>query len=238
MRLDKWLANSGIGTRNEVKKIVKAARVSVNGHVATDPGQHVTPGEDTVLFDGEEISYEPFVYFMMYKPLGVLSATEDKYDPVVTGLLTPEDSRFSVFPVGRLDKDAEGLLLLTNDGQLSHQLLSPKKHVPKRYLVHVEGVLTHADVQAIKAGVVLEDGYAAMPGQLTIKTSDHTSTAEITIYEGKFHQVKRMFEALGKHVVFLKRLQMGGLLLDEMLEQGEYRPLSPEERMALTHVTL
>ncbi|WP_348520883.1 pseudouridine synthase [Alicyclobacillus fastidiosus] len=188
--------------------------------MAKDPGQHVVPGKDDVTWDGESISYQMYVYFLMYKPQGVLSATEDLRDPVVTDLLEPEDAHFDVFPVGRLDKDAEGLLILTNDGQLAHRLLSPKHHVPKRYLVHVEGRLGPEDVAEITKGITLEDGYQALPGDLTILESGRTSVGEIVIYEGKYHQVKRMFGVLGKPVIFLKRLEMGPISLDETLQPG------------------
>lgn len=234
IRLDKWLANAGIGSRAEVKKVLKSLRVDVNGERVKDPGYHVTPGIDVVAFDGEPVSFEQYAYFMMYKPQGFISATEDKRERVVVELLESEDSHFDVFPVGRLDKDAEGLLLLTNDGQLAHQLLSPKKHVPKRYFCRVEGVLTEDDVARLAAGVTLEDGYQTMPGTLEIVSSSATSEAYIVIYEGKFHQVKRMFLALGKQVTFLKRVQMGPLCLDETLQPGQYRHLSEKERAQLT----
>ncbi|MFD1673493.1 pseudouridine synthase [Alicyclobacillus fodiniaquatilis] len=236
MRLDKWLAHTGVGTRTEVKKAIRAQRVMVNGEVARDPGAHVTPGVDTVEFDGEALEYQAHAYFMMYKPQGVLSATEDVRDPVVTDLLAPQDAHFAVFPVGRLDKDAEGLLLLTNDGQLTHQLLAPKKHVAKIYYVEVTGTLTQQDVDAMEKGIVLEDGYQSMPAMLEIIEADLTSSARITIYEGKFHQIKRMFDMLGKPVTFLKRLQMGPLVLDEALQPGEYRPLTEQECNALQRI--
>ncbi|GMA64486.1 pseudouridine synthase [Alicyclobacillus fastidiosus] len=208
------------GDENGSEKAIRAARIEVNGAVAKDPGQHVVPGKDDVTWDGESISYQMYVYFLMYKPQGVLSATEDLRDPVVTDLLEPEDAHFDVFPVGRLDKDAEGLLILTNDGQLAHRLLSPKHHVPKRYLVHVEGRLGPEDVAEITKGITLEDGYQALPGDLTILESGRTSVGEIVIYEGKYHQVKRMFGVLGKPVIFLKRLEMGPISLDETLQPG------------------
>lgn len=233
MRLDKWIANAGLGTRTEVKKALRAGRVFVNGSLARDPGMHVTPGKDSVEWDGEPVLYEEYRHFMMYKPAGYLSATEDLRDPVVIDLLDDSDANFEVFPVGRLDKDAEGLLLLTNDGRLAHQLLSPKKHVPKLYLIHVDGRLTKEDVKRIAEGVVLEDGYEAMPGDLEILEAGPTSVAQITIYEGKFHQVKRMLAVLGKPVLFLKRLRMGPLELDEALKPGEYRPLYSQELQLL-----
>ncbi|GMA56878.1 pseudouridine synthase [Alicyclobacillus sacchari] len=229
VRLDKWLATAGMGTRSEVKKLCKSGRVRVNGEIVKDPAAHAVVGQDVVECDGEPIPYEQFVYFMMYKPQGVLSATEDLRQLIVTELLAARDRSFGVFPVGRLDKDAEGLLLLTNDGQLAHSLLSPKRHVPKRYCVRVEGRLDERDRDAIAAGIVLEDGYVCLPGRLEIVRSSDESEAYIEIYEGKFHQVKRMFQSLGKQVTFLKRVTMGPLALDPALTPGTYRPLSEAE---------
>lgn len=234
IRLDKWLSGAGLGTRTEVKKALRAARVRVNGEIVKDPGAHVTTDEDVVEFDGERVTYQEFVYFMMFKPQGVLSATEDRRDPVVIDLLDPFDAAFDVFPVGRLDKDAEGLLILTNDGKLAHQLLSPRKHVPKRYFIRVDGSLTQADADAIAQGVTLDDGYVCQPGFLTILESGPTSEAHIVIHEGKFHQVKRMIQAVGKRVTFLKRIEMGPIALDPALEPGSYRPLSDEELASLS----
>lgn len=170
---------------------------------------------------------------MMNKPQGVISATEDKKDKTVIDLLDPLAQHFKPFPVGRLDKDTEGLLILTNDGQLTHQLLSPKKHVPKLYFAVIDGCVTEEDIRKFKEGVTLEDGYFTKPGDLTILSSGDVSEIELTIMEGKFHQVKRMFEAVGKKVTYLKRMRMGSLQLDETLELGDYRPLTEEELEAL-----
>ncbi|WP_235666988.1 16S rRNA pseudouridine(516) synthase, partial [Clostridioides difficile] len=167
--------------------------------------------------------------FRMNKPDGYISATTDKYDPTVLDLIDLSYLAFEPFPVGRLDKDTEGLLVLTNDGKLSHRVLSPKKHVPKTYYAKIDGVVTEEDVEAFLEGVVLDDGYKTMPSQLNILKSDDESEIELTIHEGKFHQVKRMFESVGKKVVYLKRLSMGNLKLDESLELGEYRELTDEE---------
>jgi 16S rRNA pseudouridine516 synthase len=166
---------------------------------------------------------------MMNKPPGVLSATEDNVGETVIDLLEIEDQVYEPFPVGRLDKDTEGLLLITNDGQLTHQLLSPKKHVPKTYFAVIDGEVTEEDIKAFAAGVTLDDGYLTKPGELKIMKSGIRSDIELTITEGKFHQVKRMFQAVGKRVVYLQRLSMGPLQLDETLELGEYRELSDEE---------
>jgi 16S rRNA pseudouridine516 synthase len=236
-RLDKVLAHMGIGTRKEIKKLVKAGRVNINGTIANDPGIHVTPDQDEITVDGIPIHYREHIYLMMNKPQGVISATEDRFNEVITDLLEPEHRVFDPFPVGRLDKDTEGLILLTSDGKLSHQLLSPKKHVPKTYFALVEGAVTEADREAFGNGITLDDGYQTMPGQLNILKSGLISEVELTIYEGKYHQVKRMFEAVGKRVKFLKRIAMGPLSLDPDLEPGEYRELSEEEIEALKKAT-
>ncbi|WP_018133325.1 pseudouridine synthase [Effusibacillus pohliae] len=228
-RLDKMLAHIGIGTRKEIKKLVKEKRVTVNGELAKDPGMHVSPDRDQIRVDGQAVEYRVYIYLMMNKPQGVISATEDGLSEVVIDLLEPQHSAFHPFPVGRLDKDTEGLLLLTNDGKLAHQLLSPKKHVPKTYYAVIRGTVTEADAEAFRAGVVLDDGYRTLPGELTILRSGPESEIELTIYEGKYHQVKRMFEAVGKQVTYLKRIAMGPLALDETLEPGEYRELTDEE---------
>ena len=169
----------------------------------------------------------------MHKPQGIISATEDKFDRTVIDLLDPLDQHFEPFPVGRLDKDTEGLLLITNDGQLAHNLLSPKKHVPKWYYAKIDGVVTEADIEAFKQGVTLDDGYHTKPGELKILASGEQSEIELMIQEGKFHQVKRMFEAVGKKVTYLKRLSMGSLTLDPELPIGEYRALTEEELQGL-----
>ncbi|MBE3586080.1 MAG: rRNA pseudouridine synthase [Thermoanaerobacter sp.] len=228
-RLDKVLAHMGFGTRNEVKKLVKEGWVRVNGEPVGDPGFHVLPGRDQIEVDGEPVVYRQYIFLMLNKPQGFLSATEDKFADVVVDLLPPGYRFFHPFPVGRLDKDAEGLLLLTNDGKLAHQLLSPRKHVPKVYYVIISGVVTEADVEAFRRGVILDDGYRTMPAELKILSSGPESRVELTIYEGKYHQVKRMFEAVSKKVIYLKRIAMGPLVLDERLQPGEYRELTEEE---------
>lgn len=229
MRIDKVLSNLGYGSRKDVKKLLKDGAVKVNSVIVKDAKQHVDPKNDTVTLNGEEIQYKEFIYLMMNKPPGVISATEDNRDETVIDLLEVEDLVFEPFPVGRLDKDTEGLLLITNDGQLSHRLLSPKKHVPKTYFAVIEGEVTDEDIEAFGNGVTLDDGYETKPGELVILNSGLTSDIELTITEGKFHQVKRMFQAVGKRVVYLKRLSMGPLKLDETLELGEYRELTDEE---------
>lgn len=229
VRIDKMLANIGYGSRKEVKKLLKSGAVKVDGITIKDAKQHVDPEQQTVTVYGEEVEYKEFIYLMMNKPPGILSATEDDRQETVVDILQEEDQVFAPFPVGRLDKDTEGLLLLTNDGQLAHRLLSPKKHVPKTYFAIIEGEVTENDVVAFKQGVTLEDGYHTKPGDLEIVKSGPISEIKLTITEGKFHQVKRMFEAVGKRVTYLKRLTMADLVLDETLELGEYRELTEEE---------
>jgi 16S rRNA pseudouridine516 synthase len=229
MRIDKMLANLGYGSRKEVKKLLKDGAVKVNGEILKDSKEHVDPNKDIVSIHGQEVIYKEFIYLMMNKPAGVISATEDNRDETVIDLLEIDDQVFEPFPVGRLDKDTEGLLLITNDGQLAHRLLSPKKHVPKTYFAVIEGEVTEEDINAFQKGVTLDDGYETKPGHLVILKSGLMSDIELTITEGKFHQVKRMFQAVGKRVVYLKRISMGPLKLDETLELGEYRELTEEE---------
>ncbi|OXS73772.1 16S rRNA pseudouridine(516) synthase [Lysinibacillus sp. KCTC 33748] len=229
MRLDKLLSNMGYGSRKEVKLLLKQKAVTVDGAYAKDAALHVDPEKQEVSVFGERVNYTEFVYFMMNKPPGVISATEDLRDETVIDLLEPLHQHFQPFPVGRLDKDTEGLLLITNDGSLAHNLLSPKKHVPKVYYAEIEGIVTEEDCEKFAQGVELDDGYVTKPGELIILKSAQQSEIELTIQEGKFHQVKRMFEAVGKRVTYLKRLSMGNLKLDDSLNLGEYRELTAEE---------
>lgn len=229
MRLDKLLARAGLGSRKEVKKLVKAGRVAINGIPADDGGRHVDPGKDTVTVDDRPIFYRQWIYLMMNKPQGVITATEDAALPTVVDLLDDADAAGSLFPVGRLDRNTEGLLILTNDGQLAHRLLSPKHHIPKTYAARVRGWVTEEDVVRFAEGIVLEDGSRTRPAVLKILAAGTHSDVEVTLYEGKFHQIKRMFRALGKQVVALKRLSMGPLELDPALLPGMYRPLTEDE---------
>lgn len=229
MRVDKLLSNVGVASRAELKKYCKQGLISVNGKVINNPGVQVDSENDEVMFNGEKIVYREFIYIMLNKPDGYISATFDKHDPIVLDLIDSSYLVFEPFPVGRLDKDTEGLLVLTNDGQLSHRVLSPKKHVPKTYYAKIQGKVTEEDILAFEKGVILDDGYETMPSQLKILKSDDISEIELTIHEGKFHQVKRMFESVDKKVVYLKRISMGKLKLDESLELGEYRELTEEE---------
>lgn len=232
MRLDKMLSHSGFGTRKEVKVLLKKKVVTVNGAVQKEAKFQVDPDKDVIEVLGEKIDYQEFVYFMLHKPQGVISATTDGLHETVIDLLEPHDQVQEPFPVGRLDIDTEGLLLLTNDGALTHNLLSPKKHVNKIYIAEIAGLVTEEDVTAFSNGVTLEDGYLCKPAELIIEEKNEAegkSSIRVTIQEGKFHQVKRMFESVGKKVVYLKRLSMGPLKLDDELPLGEYRPLTKEE---------
>jgi len=234
LRLDKLLAHAGYGTRSEIKKAVKGGRVTVDGTKVKDSGLIVDPEQQTVTFDDEQVLYRSVIYLMMNKPQGVISATEDGRERTVIDLLEPEDTLLNPFPVGRLDKDTTGLLLLTNDGQLAHELLSPKKHVDKTYEALVLGDVTEVDQQAFLQGVTLDDGYVTKPAKLQIiekgvQEQGMCSYISLTITEGKFHQVKRMFQAVDKQVLTLNRVSMGPLQLDPDLKQGEYRELTDEE---------
>lgn len=229
MRLDKFLSHMGYGTRREVKILIKSKAIQVNDVTVKDSSMHVNEHTDKIAVYGEAVAYKEFIYLMLNKPAGVVSATEDTRDQTVIDLLEDDVRHFEPYPVGRLDKDTVGLLLLTNDGALTHRLLSPNKDVPKVYFARVQGMVTETDVEAFKNGVILDDGYHTKPGALHILKSGPISEIELTITEGKFHQVKRMFEAVEKKVVYLKRISMGTLKLDKSLAEGSYRELTEEE---------
>lgn len=229
-RIDKILSNLGYGTRKDLKKIVKNGMVQVNGVTIKDSAMKVDPEKDKIVINGEEIFYREFIYLMMNKPAGVISATFDNKDETVIDLLEVEHQVFEPFPVGRLDKDTVGLLLLTNDGDLNHRLISPKWKVDKVYFAKIDQKVTQEDIEKFKHGITLDDGYRCKEAILEIqKASEEGSEIVLTIQEGKFHQVKRMFEAVGKKVTYLKRIEFGTLPLDEDLEEGEYRELTEEE---------
>ncbi|AZP05535.1 pseudouridine synthase [Jeotgalibaca ciconiae] len=236
MRLDKFLSHTGFGSRKEVRLLLKQKKIFVNEKVQTKGDLKIDVNKDQVSMDGEKIHYQKFHYLMLHKPSGVLSATEDVKQKTVIDLLSDDYQHLDLFPVGRLDKDTEGLLLLTNDGELAHFLLSPKKEVKKVYFARVEGIMDDDDRVAFQNSILLEDGYKCLPGQLEIKKTDseqNQSEVLITIQEGKFHQVKRMVKARGKEVNYLKRLSMGTLKLDPSLKRGEYRYLTDEELQSL-----
>lgn len=225
-RLDKFLASQGLGTRKEVGKLIRSGAVTVDGVSQRDPGAKVDPGKQQVAVEGRSVSYQEHLYIMMNKPAGVLSATEDRHAETVLDLLPEELRRRGLFPAGRLDKDTTGLMLITDDGDLAHRMLSPKKHVYKLYLATLDAPVTEEDVEAFQAGIHWA-GESYAPGRLWTKEDPFQGYVEIR--EGRFHQVKRMFEARGKTVQQLKRLKIGGLALDDTLGEGECRLLTPEE---------
>ena len=232
MRLDKFLANSGIGTRKEVKDILKNKKISVNDAFVKDGKIQIDEEKDIVKYEDKIIHYKPFVYIMLNKPAGVISATEDNHHKTVIDLLNNEYRTYDIFPVGRLDIDTEGLLLLTNDGVLSHNLLSPKKHIDKKYYVKIANSLSDDDIKMLENGIKLEENFVTKKAKVEIIFNNYEKNenlAYITISEGKFHQVKRMFKAVNNEVLYLKRVKMGNLSLDEKLKLGEYRELTEEE---------
>ena len=231
VRLDKFLADAGKGTRSEVKKIIQKGQVQVNGAPAKKPELKVDPEKDTVILSGETVGVAPeFVYYLLNKPAGCVSATEDRNDRTVMEYV-PSD-RKGIFPVGRLDKDTEGLLIITNDGAMAHDLLSPKKHVDKTYYAKVKGKISDMEVKQFANGLFVDEELTALPAILKVlsyNSDKDYSEIHVTIHEGKFHQVKRMFTAIGSEVLFLKRITFGALPLDESLKTGEYRALTKEE---------
>lgn len=227
MRLDKFLSSCGAGSRKDIKQLIKHKAVTVNGIVAKDSSVHIDENSDVVTVNGKEYKYREFIYLMLNKPQGYVSATYDKHLPIVCDLIGEEYSHFEAFPVGRLDIDTEGLLVLTNDGSLAHRVLSPKSHVDKTYFARCKNPLCPEDIDSFAQGVTLDDGYKTMPAKLTINEDPRECT--LIIQEGKFHQVKRMMEAIENEVVFLKRIKMGGLCLDPELNPGEIRELTDEE---------
>jgi len=234
IRLDKFLADMGCGTRSEIKKDIRKGLAQVDGKVVKDAGTLLS-GTETVTFKGETVVYEDKVYYMLNKPAGVLSATEDRNCKTVLDIID-ENRRKDLFPVGRLDIDTEGLLLITNDGAMAHRILSPAHHVDKIYFARVSGRLTQEDVLAFSEGLKLSDDFTALPAKLDIISSGDTSEAYVTIREGKFHQVKRMFLKRGCEVIYLKRLAMGPVTLDPDLAPGEYRRLSEKEITLLKEI--
>ena len=224
MRIDKFLADNSIGTRKEIKAFIKAGRVLANGMAVNDPGMHIDPAADGISFDGHIIEYEKFHYYMLNKPAGTVSSTKEGASVTVVELLAKEDVR-NLSPVGRLDKDTEGLLILTDDGELLHDLISPKKHVGKEYLVITEKPVSEDDLKKLEAGVDIGDDKPTLPAKAEVMDDG----LHLTITEGRFHQVKRMLEAVDNKVTYLKRLKMGELALDPALKEGEYRKLTIAE---------
>ena len=241
MRLDKYLADMECGTRSELKQEIRRGNAKVNGEIIRDPGFQMT-GEEEVIYRGKPVRFEAFSYYMLNKPKGVISASEDPRAKTVIDLLT-EKKRKDLFPVGRLDKDTEGLLLITNDGDLAHRLLAPGKHVDKVYEARIAGLVTEEDVQLFRDGLAVSEEFTAMPAELKIldtgteEGGDAVSLVRITLHEGKYHQIKRMFHAVGKEVLELRRISMGPLMLDPALKPGEYRRLTEEELNGLLLTT-
>lgn len=233
MRLDKFLCETGFGTRSEVKAFLKKGLVTVNGESVKKPEQKIDENIDAVVCNGKKAVYAEFVYLMLHKPAGVVSATEDRRERTVLELLAEGERKKDVFPAGRLDKDTEGLLLLTNDGELAHMLLSPKKHVDKTYYAKIDGEVTKEHVIRFSEGLDIGEKKPTLPAKLEVLVSGEQSEIRVTLHEGKFHQVKRMFEAVGCKVTYLKRLSMGTLTLDGELKPGEYRHLTEEEIKSL-----
>lgn len=226
MRLDKFLCEMNLGTRSQVKDFIRRGLVTVNGVPAKSADSRVDEMADTICVQGQAINYQRFFYYMLNKPPGLVSATQDKISATVMGLLRPEDRRSDLFPAGRLDKDTEGFLLLTNDGELAHRLLTPKKHVDKTYRVSIEHRLSPEDIQKLEQGVDIGEDCLTLPAKVQ---QIEEKVILLTLHEGKFHQIKRMLKAVGNGVTALKRISFGGLTLDEALQPGKYRELTEEE---------
>lgn len=225
LRLDKFLADCGFGTRKEVKELLRKKQVYVNDRLVVQPDYKVNPETDKVTAQGKQAGYEQYAYYMMNKPQGVVSATKDEKEKTVIQLIK-EQKRRDLFPVGRLDKDTEGLLLITNDGKLANNLLAPGKHVEKTYYAEINGKVTEREIRMFFSGLDIGDEKKTAPAELKILISDERSKVEICITEGRYHQIKRMFEAVGMQVLYLKRLSMGALSLDPELKPGNYRKLT------------
>ena len=228
IRLDKLLHSCGFGSRKEVKALIRKERVTINDVIVKNDDIKVDENKDVIKVDGEIVEYREFVYIMLNKPAGVVSATFDNHDETVIDLVS-EYAHLNIFPFGRLDKDSEGLLIISNDGKLAHELLSNKKHVSKVYYVEVEGMVDNSDIKEFEKGITIDGNEKCLPASLEIIESDSISRCFVTIMEGKFHQVKRMFEARGKFVTYLKRVKFGNIELDETLEKGKYRLLDENE---------
>lgn len=241
MRLDKYLASAGLGSRSEVKVLLKKGRITVEGQVQKDGKFQVDKNSTAIKFDDRTLSYQEYFYYMLNKPQGVVSATKDNLDKTVVQLLRDSDYREDIFPVGRLDKNTEGLLILTNDGALGHDLTQPKKHVDKEYFAHIDGRVTEETIKLFASGLTMKNGELARSAELSIERIYENSKTQlgcasdirVIIHEGKFHQVKRMFEAVGMYVLYLKRLRMGELKLDKNLAMGNYRTLTDREVLLL-----
>lgn len=232
-RLDKLLCSQGTLTRSEAGRAIRSGRVTVDGAVCRQAAQKVDPSAQTVAVDGKPLGYAKFVYWMLNKPAGILCVSRDRKVPTVVDLLPADQQRKGLFPAGRLDKDTHGLVLITDDGDFAHRMLSPRHHIPKTYHAVLDKPLTAEMADAFRAGPVLADGTQCQPAHLTVLKEGENPLVEVIIYEGKYHQIKRMFASVGCHVEWLKRVKMGGLSLDETLEEGECRPLTEVEKNSI-----
>lgn len=236
MRLDKFLVEMNIGSRSQVKELIKKKLILVNNEIALRPESHIDPYKDSISYQSIILTYAKYVYYMLNKPAGVISATYDNNCPTVVDLLKNENKK-DLFPVGRLDKDTEGLLIITNDGELAHRLLSPKSHVPKSYFAMIDGVLSEEDIHTLENGMDIGEEKFTLPAHVVVEScSKQESNVTITITEGKFHQVKRMFLGVNRKVLYLKRISMGHLFLDKELPLGSYRTLKEEELLLLQNL--
>ncbi len=234
-RLDKLLCSQGTLTRSEAGRLIRSGRVTVDGVACRQPAQKVDAACHTVAIDGKPLDYQKNVYVMLNKPAGILCVSRDPKAPTVIDLLPPEYRRRGLFPAGRLDKDTHGLVLITDDGDFAHELLSPRHHIPKTYRAVLDKLPNADAIKAFCDGPTLEDGTRCLPAELTVLGDEHNPLVEVVIYEGKFHQIKRMFLAVGCRVEWLKRRAMGGLPLDDSLEEGASRPLTEEEKLSILH---
>jgi 16S rRNA pseudouridine516 synthase len=233
IRVDKLISGMGFGSRKDISHWIKSGRITINGEKALSASQKIDIDLDQVKLDGERIVYQKYTYIMMNKPIGVVCSTDSK-DTNVIDILEGRYKYINLFPAGRLDKDTEGFVLLTNDGKMAHNILSPKKHVKKKYYVEIDGTLKDEEKSKIENKIVLEDGDQCLPCFIEILENDeHACKLFITIEEGKYHQIKRMFKAVSREVVYLKRISIGEIILDANLEKGEYRELNPEELRVL-----
>ncbi len=232
-RLDKILCSQSALTRSEAGRLIRAGRVTVDGMSCRQPAQKLDPAVSAIAVDGKPLGYAEYVYWMLNKPAGILCVSRDPKAPTVVDLLPQEARRRGLFPAGRLDKDTHGLVLITDDGDFAHNLLSPRHHVPKTYHAVLDKPLTTRAAQQFRDGPILEDGTKCLPAQVRVLEEGENPLVEVVIYEGKFHQIKRMFAAVGCHVEWLKRVAMGGLQLDENLSEGDSRLLTEEEKNSI-----
>lgn len=232
MRIDRYFSSQEICSRSEIKTALRKGLVTVNGTVIKQADYKIDPQQDRILFAGKEVSYQPYVYYMLNKPMGVVSATEDKKQKTVLDLVPPELYRSDLFPAGRLDKDTTGFVLLTNDGDFAHRILAPKSHIEKTYHAGVKAPITEADIEAFSTGITLASGEVCLPAKLRLlqeAAEDRLTICEVIICEGKYHQIKKMFEARGNKVLTLRRIKMGELELDPALSEGGCRVITEDE---------